>query len=334
MKNIIARAVFLAFSAAVCGAVSDDAGAQNAKAAKGAAYPDKPVRLLIASAAGGGTDIIARMLGNKLTAIWGQQVVADNRPGGGGVISTDILTKAAPDGHTLLLQSVGISYGSALYKNLPFDVKRDVAAVTLVASQPFVLAVHPSVPAKSVAELIRYARSRPGEVRFGSGGVSGASHLGSELFRTVAGLDMVHVPYKGTGPGMTALLGGEIHMLIVGVATVLPHAKSGKVRALGVTGAKRAPAMPDLPTVAEGGLPGYEFDVWYGLFAPAKTPRAILARINADANRVLQDPETRQRFAGAGVEAAGGSMDEFTKYLHAEINKWAKVIREAGIRAD
>lgn len=331
MKITISRTLLLVISALLCGAAASELHAQNAK---GATYPDKPVRLLIASAAGGGTDIIARLLGNKLTAIWGQQVVADNRPGGGGVIATDILTKAAPDGYTLLLQSVGISYASALYKNLPFDVKRDVAAVSMVASQPFVLAVHPSLPAKSVAELIRYAKSRPGEVRFGSGGVSGASHLGSELFRTVAGIDMVHVPYKGTGPGITALLGGEIHMLIVGVATVLPHAKSGKVRALGVTGAKRAPAMPDLPTVAEGGLPGYEFDVWYGLFAPAKTPRATLARINADANKVLQDPETRQRLAGAGVEAVGGGMDDFTRYLHTEISKWAKVIREAGIRAD
>jgi tripartite-type tricarboxylate transporter receptor subunit TctC len=331
MKNTISRTLLLAFSALLYGAPASDSYAQ---AAKSVAYPDKPVRLLIASAAGGGTDIIARLLGSKLTTIWGQQVVADNRPGGGGVIATDILTKAAPDGYTLLLQSVGISYGSALYKNLPFDVKRDVAAVTLVASQPFVLAVHPAVPAKSVAELIRHAKSKPGELRFGSGGVSGASHLGSELFRTVAGIDMVHVPYKGTGPGITALLGGEIHMLIVGVATVLQHAKSGKVRALGVTGAKRAPTMPDLPTVSEGGLSGYEFDVWYGLFAPAKTPRATLARINADTNRVLQEPETRQRFAGAGVEPAGGGMGEFTRYLHAEISKWAKVIREAGIRAD
>lgn len=334
MKTIIKRAGYLAITAALCSAAAGNAGAQTAKAAKSAAYPDKPVRLLIASAAGGGTDIIARLLGNRLAEIWGQPVVADNRPGGGGVISTDILTKASPDGHTLLLQSVGISYAPALYKNLPFDVKRDIAAVALVASQPFVLAVHPSVPAKSVAELIRYAKAKPGEVRFGSGGVSGASHLGSELFRTVAGLNMVHVPYKGTGPGMTALLGGEIHMLIVGVATVLPHARSGKVRALGVTGARRVPAMPDLPTVAEDGLPGYAFDVWYGLFAPAKTPRAIIARINADANKALQEAETRQRFASAGVEPAGGSVEEFSRYLSAEIDKWAKVIREAGIRAD
>jgi tripartite-type tricarboxylate transporter receptor subunit TctC len=334
MKTIIARAAFIAAAAALCSAAAGSASAQTARTAKSTSYPDKPVRLLIASAAGGGTDIIARLLGNRLSEIWGQPVVADNRPGGGGVISTDILTKALPDGHTLLLQSVGISYAPALYKNLPFDVKRDIAAVALVASQPFVLAVHPSVPAKSVAELIRHAKARPGEVRFGSGGVSGASHLGSELFRTVAGLNMVHVPYKGTGPGMTALLGGEIHMLIVGVATVLPHAKSGKVRALGVTGARRVPAMPDLPTVAEDGLPGYAFDVWYGLFAPAKTPRAILARINADANKALQEAETRQRFAGAGVEPAGGSVEEFSGYLSAEIDKWARVIREAGIRAD
>lgn len=299
-----------------------------------ATFPERPVRMLAASAAGGGTDIIARLISQQLTTVWGQQVIVDNRPGGGGVIATDITAKAVPDGYTLLLQSVGISYAPALYKNLPFDVKRDIAAVIIVGSQPFVLAVHPSVTAKSVAELVQLAKSKPGQLRYGSGGVSGASHLGSELFRVTAGIDIVHVPYKGTGPSVTALLSGEVHMAISGISTMLPHAKNGKVRALAVTGAKRSPAAPDLPTVAENGLPGYAFDVWYGVFASAKTPRMTLNKINADANMALRDAETMKRFAGAGVDLIGGGIDESSQYLSAEMTKWAKVIREAGIKAD
>lgn len=311
------------------------AGLVTAWVAAGAAtFPERPVRMVAASAAGGGTDIIARLLAHKLTDLWRQQVIVDNRPGGGGVIATDITAKAVPDGYTLLLQSVGISYAPALYKNLPFDVQRDIVAVTLVGSQPFVLAVHPSLPVKSVAELVQLAKAKPGAILFASGGVSGASHLGSELFRVIAGVNMVHVPYKGTGPGVTALLTGEVQMAIAGVGTMLPHAKSGKVRALAVTGAKRSPAAPELPTVAENGLPGYSFDVWYGVFASSKTPRATLNKINTDINTALRDTETIKRFAGAGVDLIGGSVDASNKYLQAEITKWAKVIREAGIKAD
>ncbi len=303
-------------------------------AANAATFPERPVRLLAASAAGGGTDIIARLLAQKLTDVWGQQAIVDNRPGGGGVIATDIAAKAAPDGYTLLLQSVGISYAPALYSKLPFDVKRDITAVTIVGSQPFVLALHPSVPAKSVAELVKLAKSKPGQLRFGSGGVSGASHLGSELFRVTAGVDMVHVPYKGTGPSTTALISGEVQMGIAGVGTMLPHAKSGKVRALAVTGAKRSPAVPDLPTIAENGLPHYAFDVWYGVFAAAKTPLVTLNKINADISSALRDGETAKRFAASGVDLIGGSVEDSNKYLQAEMTKWAKVIREAGIKAD
>ena len=302
--------------------------------ATAAGFPERPVRMVAASAAGGGTDIIARLLAQQLTQVWGQQAIVDNRPGGGGVIATDITAKAVPDGYTLLLQSVGISYAPALYKKLPFDVQRDIAAVTIVGTQPFVVAVHPSLPVKSVADLVQLAKAKPGEIRFASGGVSGASHLGSELFRVTAGVNMVHVPYKGTGPGTTALLTGEVQMVIAGVGTILPHAKSGKLRALAVTGAKRSPAAPELPTVAENGLPGYAFDVWYGVFASSKTPRATLAKINADANTALRDGETAKRFAGAGIDLIGGGLDESNRYLRAEITKWAKVIREAGITAD
>lgn len=329
MKTRIACAVAVALTFSPLGAVHAAASGEGSST-----YPTKPVRLVIASAPGGGTDIVARLLAHKLGEWWRQQVVPDNRSGGGGVIATDIVAKAAPDGYTMLVQSSGITYGAALYTKLPYDTKRDIAPVALIAGQPFVLTVHPSVPASSVAELVRYAKTRPGQVRFGSGGVSGASHLGGELFRTSAGVDIAHVPYKGTGPGMTALLSGEIHMLIAGIATVAPHVKAGKVRALGVTGAKRSAAMPDVPTVAEGGLPGYQFDVWYGLFAPSKVPRAVLTGINADTNRILREPETHQQFAAAGVEPAGGSLDDFRRYMDAETAKWTKVIREAGIRGD
>ena len=311
---------------AICACFTDTAGA--------ATFPERPVRMIAASAAGGGTDIIARLLAQQLTTAWSQQVIVDNRPGGGGVIATDITAKAVPDGYTLLLQSVGISYAPALYKKLPFDVRRDIIAVTIIGSQPFVLAVHPSLPVKSVAELVQLAKNRPGEIRYASGGVSGASHLGSELFRVTAGVNMVHVPYKGTGPGTTALLTGEVQMAISGIGTMLPHARSGKVRALAVTGAKRSPAASDLPTVAENGLPGYAFDVWYGVFASAKTPRAALNKINADANAALRDAETAKRFSGAGIDLIGGSVEESNGYLQAEMAKWAKVIREAGITAD
>lgn len=299
-----------------------------------AGFPVKPVRLLVASAAGGGTDINARMLAGGLTGAWSQQVVVDNRSGAGGTIATDILTKSQPDGHTLLFQSLGISYAPALYKNLPFDVQRDVAPVALVATQPFVMAVNAAVPAKSVAEFIQLAKKEPGRLRYGSGGVGGASHLGTALFHAIAGIDITHVPYKGTGPAVTAVLGNEVQMLIGAMASVVPQAKTGRIRLLAVTGSKRSAMMPELPTIREAGLPGYSFDVWYGLFAPAKTPRATVFKINADTNDFLRNPETRKQFAKADVEPMGGSVKEFESYMREEMARWTKVIREAGIQAN
>jgi tripartite-type tricarboxylate transporter receptor subunit TctC len=299
-----------------------------------AQFPERPVRIVAASAPGGGTDIIARLLANKLSELWKQQAIVDNRSGGGGQIATDVVAKAAPDGYTLLLQGNGISYTTYLYKKLPFDVKRDIIAVTIVGNQPFVLAVHPSVPAKSVAELVQLAKAKPGELRFSSGGVGGSSHLGTELFCFRAGVNMLHVPYKGTGPGVTAILNKEVHLGMAGVGTMLPHIQSGKLRGLAVTGAKRSPAAPELPTIAENGLPGYAYDVWYGLFAPANTPRETLNRINAAANEALRDPETVKRFASAGVDVMGGNVEESNRYLQSEMATWEKVIREAGIQAE
>ncbi len=328
----LTRALFMTLAAATFVA-AHDACAQG-KADPAAGFPVKPVRLLVASAAGGGTDINARMLAGGLTSAWSQQVVVDNRAGAGGTIATDILAKSQPDGYTLLFQSLGISYAPALYKNLPFDVKRDIVPVALIATQPFVMAVNAGVPAKSVAELIQLARKEPGQLRYGSGGVGGASHLGTALFRAIAGVDIVHVPYKGTGPGVTALIGNEIQMLIVAMAAAAPQAKAGRIRLLAVTGSKRSEIMPELPTIQEAGLPGYSFDVWYGLFAPAKTPRAIVQKINADSNAFLRNPETRKQFAKANVEPLGGSVEEFETYMREEMARWAKVIHDAGIRAN
>lgn len=299
-----------------------------------AGFPERPVRMVAASATGGGTDIIARLLAHPLTEKLGQQVVVDNRPGSGGIIATDIVAKAPADGHTLLAQGFGITFAPALYRKLPFDVKRDITAVTIMGSQPFILAVHAGLPVTSVADLVRLARSKPGTIRFASGGVGGGSHIGSELFRVIAGIQLVHVPYKGTGPGTTALLSGEVQMGIAGVSTMLPHARSGRVRALAVTGAKRSPAAPDLPTVAENGLPGYAFDVWYGLFAPSKIPRAILARLNRDATAALRDADAVKRFSDAGIEIIGGTLADSNRYMLAEMDKWAKTIRDAGIKAN
>ena len=324
------RLIVLAAAALIA---AHGAGAQG-QTSQAAGYPGKPVRLVVASAAGGGTDINARMLAGGLTAAWSQQVVVDNRSGAGGTIATDIVAKSQPDGHTLLFQSLGISYAPALYKNLPFDVQRDIAPVALAASQPFVMAVYPGVPAKSVAEFIQLAKKDPDQLRYGSGGVGGASHLGTALLLATAGINITHVPYKGTGPAVTALLGNEVQMLIGAMASIAPHAKTGRVRMLAVTGSRRSAMIPELPTVQEAGLSGYSFDVWYGLFAPAKTPRVIVQKINADANAFLENTETRKQFAKADVEPMGGSVKAFEDYLRAEMARWSRVIRDAGIRAN
>lgn len=308
--------------------------AQNQKTLPAAVeYPVKPVRLVAASAPGGGIDIIGRIVAQRLSDAWPQQVVVDNRAGGGGVIATGIVARATPDGYTLLVHSVGVSYVGTLHKDAPFDVSQDLVPVVEVASQPSLLAVHASVPANTLKELIQLAKSKPGHLSFGSGGAGGASHMGTELFASAAAVKLVHVPYKGTGPSMAALLSGEVNMAMVGVATAAPHVKAGKIKPIGVTGSTRSAILPGIPTISEAGVPGYEFAGWYGIFAPAHTARAVVAKINVDVNRILQQPETRQRLAVMGFEPLGGSADDFAKYFRAEVAKWRKVIQEAGIRA-
>jgi tripartite-type tricarboxylate transporter receptor subunit TctC len=297
-------------------------------------YPNKPVRLVAASAPGGGIDIIGRVVAQRLSESWREQVVVDNRAGGGGVIATGIVAKAPADGYTLLVQSVGVSYVGTLHKEAPFDVVRDLAPVAKVASQPSLLAVHASVPASSLSELLQLAKAKPGQLSFGTGGAGGASHMGTELFAHAAGIKLVHVPYKGTGPSMAALLSGEVNMALVGVATALPHVKAGKIKPIGVSGATRSPILPDIPTLNEAGVRGYEFAGWYGIFAPAHTPRAIIVKINNDIVKALQQPEALQRLAAMGFQPEGGSAEEFAKYFRAEVVKWRKVIQEAGIAAN
>jgi tripartite-type tricarboxylate transporter receptor subunit TctC len=307
--------------------VASLAGAQS--------YPAKPIRLIVPVAPGGGTDIIARLIAQGLTERWGQSVVVDNHGGGGGVIGVSMVAKAPADGYTMLLgSSAHITFAPALYRNLPYDAQKDLAPVTQVANQPSVLAVHPSLPVRSVRELIAFARKNPGSITYASGGSGGASHLGTELLQVTTGILMVHVPYKGTGPGMTALLSGEVQVSIVGIATALPHIASGKVRALAVTGARRAQVAPQLPTIGEAGVPGYEFDVWYAVMATGGTPRDIVPKINADIVRLLKTPAIAERYAAAGLEPLTSSPEELAAIIKTEIPRWQKVVKAAGLKAD
>jgi tripartite-type tricarboxylate transporter receptor subunit TctC len=307
------------------------AAAAESPAADAQSYPSRPVRLIAAASPGGGIDILGRLLAQRLSEAWKQQVVVDNRAGSGGLIATELVVRANPDGNTLLMQSVGVSYVGTLNRNAPFDVLRDLAPVALVASQPSLLVAHPSVQASKLGELIALAKAKPGIVTFGSGGAGGASHMGTELLANATGIKMVHVPYKGTGPSMAALLSGEVNVALVGISSVLPHVRSGKARALGVSSATRSSLAQDIPTIAEAGVPGYEFSGWYGVLAPAKTPRPIQERINAGVNAAIRHPELLQQFGGNGFEPLGGSIDAFRKYFAAEVAKWKRVIAEAGI---
>lgn len=296
-------------------------------------YPRKSVRLIVPYAAGGGVDIIARIVAQKVSDAWGQSIVVDNRGGAGSTIGTNIVAKSTPDGYTVLLTSISIAYTPALYRKLPFDTERELAAVILITKQPSVLVVHPTLPAKSVSELVALAKSKPGGIRYGSGGSGSASHLATELFRATANINVAHVPYKGIGPATTALMAGETDMVITNMAS-LQHVRSGKLRALAVTGSTRANVALELPTIAEAGLPGYEFDGWYGVLVTARTPNAIINKINEEFNRALAAHDVRERLASAGIEPLGGTPEQFATYLASEIKKWTKVVRTVGIHAD
>jgi tripartite-type tricarboxylate transporter receptor subunit TctC len=301
------------------------AGAQN--------YPVKPVRIIVPFAPGGSNDILARVIGQKLTEAWGQQVIAENRPGGGTVIGTEVVAKSPPDGYTLLMVSPSHSTNPTLVKKLPYDTFRDLAPIILLAHSSNVLLSHPSLPVRSVKELVALARSRPEQITFASGGNGTSTHLSGELLSQRAGVKMVHVPYKGAAPALLALVSGEVTWIFSNAIPSLPHLRSGRLRALGVTGAKRNPVLPEVPTVADT-LPGFEVYSWYGIAAQGATPKDLVARLNRDIARVLDTAEMKSRIAAEGAEARGGSPEEFAAFLRAEIDKWAKVIRAAGIRLE
>jgi tripartite-type tricarboxylate transporter receptor subunit TctC len=312
--------------------------ASSAGADAASSYPNKPIRLVVPSAPGGGTDIIARLIGQGLSEAWGQTVVVDNRGGAGGIPGVTTVAKhSAADGYTMLLGSNGhLSFAPAVRPNLPFNPQKDLATVSMVATQPFVWVVSPAVPVNSMKDFVAYAKGKPGALRYGSGGVGTASHLGTELLQLSGGIKLDHVPYKGTGPGMTAILAGEIQCLLVGLSTVLPYvkAKSDKLKVLAVTSPKRAAVAPDIPTIAESALPGYEFNVWYGMVVPGGTPRAIVTKANAEIVRLLNAPAIRARFTALGIEPSPSTPEGFRDILKREIPIWHKVAKQANIRIE
>lgn len=303
-------------------------------AAHAADFPSRPVRIIVPSTPAGGLDVLARLLAPKLTEKWGQQIVIENRAGAGGIIGTEIAAKATPDGHTLLLVAAGYSANPFLYKSLPYDTPKDFAPITILGFAPNVLVVHPSVGVSSVRELIALAKHKPGTLTYASSGVGTSGHLAMALLERSAGVKMIHVPYKGAGAATAAVVAGETHMLFSATAAVMPHVKSGRIRALAVTSGRRWPSMADVPTMAEAALPGYAVDGWYAMLAPGKTPKAIVNRIYDDVVGILKMPEVASKIQAAGFEVSGIPSAEFSKYIDSELRKWGAVIKEAGIRAE
>jgi len=307
--------------------------AQGSAGDAAASYPSRPIRIVVALAPGGGVDTSARLLGQRFTEAWGQQFVAENRPGAGGTIAAAVVAHATPDGYTLLMNSMSHAITPALYK-LNYDNIKDFAPISLFVQSPSVLAVHPSLPVKSVKELIAFAKPRPDEILFSSSGSGSGQHLAMELLNRMAGLKLVHIPYKGTAPSILDLVAGRVSITSASAISTMPHVRAGKLRALAVSSAKRSPSVPELPTVAEAALPGFAVDQWYALFAPAGTPKEIVAKLYGEVARTVAQPATKQRLLALGLDPAGTSPDEFTAYLKTETAKWGKLVREAGIRAN
>jgi tripartite-type tricarboxylate transporter receptor subunit TctC len=297
-------------------------------------YPSKAVRVIAGFPPGSGADITARVIGVKLYEATGQQFFVDNRPGAGSNIAAELAAKSPPDGYTLFIGTVANTINATLYSKLPFDFARDFAPVVLTTAAPNVLVVHPSVPVKSVKELVVLAKSRPGQLNFASAGTGTAPHLSGELFNAMAGVKMTHVPYKGSPPAVIDLVAGSVDVMFSPASSVIPHVKSGRLRALAVTTAARLPSLPELPTVAESGLKGYETITWFGFVAPAKTPPAIVTRLNAEIVKALALPDVRSQFELQGIEILGGTPERFADYIREEIAKWARAIKLSGARAD
>jgi tripartite-type tricarboxylate transporter receptor subunit TctC len=298
-------------------------------------YPSKPIKMIVPFPAGGTTDVMARVISQELTKSWGQQVIVENRPGAGGNIGSDAVAKSPPDGYTLLMGTVGThGINVSLYKKMPFDPVKDFVPITLVTAAPNILVVHPSLPVKSVKELIDYAKSNPGKLSFASSGNGTSIHLAGELFKRTTGVQMTHVPYKGSAPALTDLIGGQVQLMFDNMPSALPHVKAGKLRPVAVTSKKRSPALPDLPTIAESGVPGFEATTWFGVLAPRDTPKEIVTKLNKEMVRILKTPEVKGRLMEQGAEPIGNSPEQFAAHIQAEIAKWERVVKESGAQVD
>jgi tripartite-type tricarboxylate transporter receptor subunit TctC len=296
-------------------------------------YPVHPIRLIVPFAPGGTVDVIARLIGVRMTEITGQAVVVDNRGGAGGVLGTELVARAPGDGYTLLLHSAAIAYEPALRAKLPYDALKDLAPISRVGTTPNLLVVNPAFPAHSARELVALAKQKPGVITFGTGGIGSSSHLAVELFRTLSGTTFNHVPYKGAGPALTDVIGGQVNFMIATMPGALPHVKSGRLRALGISSLRRSSALPDVPTIAESGVPGYEYVAWFGLFAPASTSRAFIDTINDLVRRAIANPDTRAKLEVEGVEPQATTPVQFRDSVAAEMARWIKIIEAAGIKA-
>jgi tripartite-type tricarboxylate transporter receptor subunit TctC len=303
-------------------------------AASPADFPKGPLRIIVPFPPGGFNDQLARTLAQKLGERWRQPVVVDNRAGGSTLVGTDLAAKAAPDGHTLLVVSFAFAVNPSLHARLPYDTLKDFAPVVLAAGTPNFLVANRDLPVKSVRDLIQAARSRPGAIDYASGGNGTSPHLCMELLKSMTGIDLVHIAYKGSAPAITDLIGGQVQVAFDNAPNVLPHLRAGKLRALGVSSATRSPLAPDLPTIAESGVPGFDVEVWFGVVAPAGTPHEVVRQLNAEINRALALPEVKLRFAEQGVRTIGGTPEQFGAYLHSQITRWAKVVKDAGVRIE
>jgi tripartite-type tricarboxylate transporter receptor subunit TctC len=298
-------------------------------------YPRKPVRLIVPFAPGGGNDTVARAIAQNVGASLGQPVIVDNRAGAGGVVGAELAAKASPDGYTLFLGGVGShAVNPSLHARLPYDPVRDFAPITLIASAPSVLVVHPSVPAHSIAQFTALAKANPGKLNYASNGNGSSAQLAAVMYESMAGVAMVHVPYKGLAPALVDLLSGEVQAMFSSVVAIVPHIRAGRLRALAVTGQRRSPLMPEVPTLDESGLPGYQAGSWYGMLAPAGTPRPIIVRLHDEIVRALAQPEVRERLAAEGAEVAGSTPEEFAAHIKSELARTGKLLREAGIRME
>ncbi len=297
-------------------------------------FPTHAVRIVVPFPAGGPSDILSRLMAPKLNAAWGQQIIVDNRPGGGTIIGTDVVAKSPPDGHTVVMIYTGHATNPSLHSKLPYDTLRDFSAVTLCTTLPIILVTHPSIPANTLNDLVALAKAKPGTLAFATSGNGSTGHLAGEMFKSVAGINLVHIPYKGSAPAISDVLGGQVAMTFDGLPAALPHVKTGKLKALAVTSTARSPLLPDVPTVAENGYPGFAADAWFGVVAPAKTPKDVIAKLSAEMVKAVRAKDVSDKLTEMGYRPIANTPEEFDQFIRAEITKWGAVIRQAGIQAD